>query len=558
MQNNANCDINVEDLHLEDFFGPVPNSNHIDLPPPPKTGSSQVPITVPVGDTSRVLLESADAAIRAYNNRYGESVFFQNTELVEVIKDRDGKPLLRTVTAERLLSLLTRNAYWVDSAMEKDVKLTLSQAKMVLSATLAELPSVRSLTALYTGVLMTEAGIISASGYHAETGLYLTTEYPMPSVPENPSAAEIAKARALFEDLFGEFRFSSPTDFENTVLAVLTLVFRRMIAGPVPIWVVDKNVSGAGGTLLCQTAGTAALGVVPQPNRTTASPEEMEKQITASILAGQSFVILDNATKGTNWAPDILLTVTSGTGEVTVRLLGSYRTASCSTQMMFAVNGINLDCRADVARRVFKTRLSTSRALADEAPFKRTKTELLSFAEDCHPAVVWAAGVFYAAWKAAGCPAPRPCEGNVSEYDTWYRLCGGCMTAAGYTEFLSNQRELQTEENGFDEDGRAVIELFAARFSSEPFSAKAVQKMLIMEGDARRRGEGFDGLLNYAPEKIVQQAMSGALTTQAVGMWLREYVDVKFAGCSKFLKKMRFADGMKYQICEVSSQSTLD
>ena len=557
MQISATDKTNIEDLRLEDFLGAVSNPDRIELPPPPETSVSLVPITVSVGETSRVLLESADSAIRAYNNRYGESVFFRDTELVEVIKDRDGKPHLRELTAERLLSILTRNAYWVDSSMEKDVKLTLPQARMVLSATLAELPSVRSLTALYTGVLMTEGGIMSASGYHAETGLYLTTGYSVPFVPENPSAEDIADARALFEDLFGEFRFSSVTDFENTVLAVLTLVFRRMIAGPVPIWVVDKNVSGAGGTLLCQTAGTAALGVVPQPNRTTASSEEMEKQITAAILAGQPFVILDNASKGTNWAPDILLTATSGTGEVTVRLLGSYRTASCSTQMTFAVNGINLDCRADVARRVFKTRLSTSRALSDEAPFRRTKTELLSFAASSHPDVVWAAAVFYAAWKAAGCPAPKACAGNVSEYDAWYLLCGGCMTAAGYTEFLSNQRELQTEENGFDEDGRAVIELFAARFDSEPFSAKAVQKMLITEGDARRRGEGFDGLLNYASERIVMQAMSGALTTQAVGMWLREYVDVKFAGCRRYLKKVRFQDGVKYQICEVVSQSKL-
>ena len=131
------------------------------------------------------------------------------------------------------------------------------------------------------------------------------------------------------------------------------------------------------------------------------------------------------------------------------------------------------------------------------------------------------------------------------------------MAANGYSLFLSNLHELQTEENGFDEDGRAVIDLLFARLGAEPFSVKAVQKILITEGDARRRGEGFEGLLNYASERIVMQAMSGALTTQAVGMWLREYVDVKFAGCRRYLKKVRFQDGVKYQICEVVSQSKL-
>lgn len=555
MQKIANDTINVEDLRLEDFFGPVSNVDHIELPPPPP--ESSLPVTVFIGPSSRTLLEAANTAIQVYNRRNGESVFFKDSILVEVIKDSSGKPFIREVTADRMLSLLTRNAYWADYQTEKDVKLTLNQARMILSSTPAELPAVHELRGLYTGVLMTEAGISAEPGYHEETGLYLTNGYAVPGIPEHPAAEDVAAARALFEDLFGEFRFSSPVDFENTVLAVLTLVFRRMITGPVPIWVVDKNVSGAGGTLLCQTAGTAALGVVPQPNRTTASPEEMEKQITSALVHGRPFVILDNASRGTNWAPDILLTATSGTGHVEVRQLGSYNTASCDKPMTFAVNGINLDCRADVSRRVYKTRLSTTRALADEAPFRRSKSELLAFAEAVHPQVVWAAGVFYAVWKAAGCPAPKPCPGNVSEYDAWYRICGGCMSAAGYTEFLSNLRELQTEDNGFDEDGRAVIELFLERFKNEPFSAKALQKVFIKEGELRRHGEGFEGLLNYAPERFVQSAVSGTLTTQAVGRWIREYVDVKFAGCLYFLKKVRFADGVRYLICEVVSQSSL-
>lgn len=548
--------INVEDLRLEDFLCPVSNIEHVELPPPPETAPS-LPITVTVGAMSRSLIDSANAAINAYNFGNGESVFFRNSKLVEVIKDSKGKPLIRDVTADRMLSILTRNTYWTDYQTGKDYKVTLERARMILACQPSELPAVRELNGLYTGVLMTEDGIFAEPGYHAETGLYMTNGYAVPAVPENPTEADIKEARALFDDLFGEFRFSSKTDFENTVLAVLTLVFRRMIEGPVPIWVVDKNVSGAGGTLLCQTVGTTALGAVPQLNRTTSSPEEMEKQITSAIVSGSPFVILDNASRSTNWAPDILLTATSGTGHVVVRRLGSYEDVLCDKPMTFAVNGINLDCRADVARRVYKTRLSTSRALADEAPFKRSKNDLLSFAEAAHPRVVWAAGVFYAAWKASGFKPPKACTGNVSEYDTWYRICGGCMSAAGYTEFLSNLRELQTEDNGFDEDGKSVIEILHARFKNEPFSAKALQKVFITEGEFRRRGEGFDGLLNYAPERFVMSAVSGTLTTQAVGRWIRDYVDVKFAGCSYYLKKVRLADGVRYVICEVMSQSSL-
>ena len=131
------------------------------------------------------------------------------------------------------------------------------------------------------------------------------------------------------------------------------------------------------------------------------------------------------------------------------------------------------------------------------------------------------------------------------------------MTAAGYTEFLSNLRELQTGDNGFDEDGKAVIELLAARFKDELFSPKALQKMLVEEGQMRRTGNGYDGLLNYATDRLVQSAVSGTLTTQAVGLWMKEYVDVKFAGCPKYLQKMKQPEGNRYQIREVIPQSTL-
>ena len=81
--------------------------------------------------------------------------------------------------------------------------------------------------------------------------------------------------------------------------------------------------------------------------------------------------------------------------------------------------------------------------------------------------------------------------------------------------------------------------------------------MLVEEGQMRRTGNGYDGLLNYAPDRLVQSAVSGTLTTQAVGLWMKEYVDVKFAGCPKYLQKMKQPEGNRYQIREVIPQSTL-
>lgn len=111
-------------------------------------------------------------------------------------------------------------------------------------------------------------------------------------------------------------------------------------------------------------------------------------------------------------------------------------------------------------------------------------------------------------------------------------MVGGTLAHAGWTEVLANQGEMQTQENAADTEGAELVTALHAVFGTERFSAKALLKVLVTEGAARKRGEGVDGLLNYADEGMIRSAVAGTLSSVKVGMWLKGVVGTRFAGAA--------------------------
>lgn len=133
-------------------------------------------------------------------------------------------------------------------------------------------------------------------------------------------------------------------------------------------------------------------------------------------------------------------------------------------------------------------------------------------------------------------------------------MVGGTLAHAGWTEVLANQGEMQTQENAADTEGAELVTALHAVFGTERFSAKALLKVLVTEGAARKRGEGVDGLLNYADEGMIRSAVAGTLSSVKVGMWLKGVV-----GAGWYVEKAEQRKGNQrmYALVPVESQATL-
>ncbi|MDE2519153.1 MAG: hypothetical protein O0W93_07050, partial [Methanocorpusculum sp.] len=527
----------------------------------PSSGPQQFPAVFFVHEKITDSVQQVHLALVRLNavSPQGPVIFRQDGRLVRVIRTEDDGYAVVPLDRNRLRLALSEAGTW-RRFLKEDIT---EPDNTLLDAAVAAPPDrfrkIPVLAGLYSGALLRPDGTVACTaGFDAATGFFLTKTYALPPVPEHPTEADVRVVRELFAYIFDEFLFATETDRANAIAGLMTAIFRPTLAGPVPIWAIDKNTPRAGGTLLALVTGTLAYGEPPLMYAASRRRDEMEKGVRMALREQGRFVLLDNVAPGADWTPEVLLSATSGSGRVLSRNMGTFTSFVSRTPAFFVVNGVHLDIRADVTGRMFLVRLSAPKAW-QEMRFRRTKTELLELAAAMHPQAVWGAAVLLRCWQDAGEPAFRLADGNLSEFPEWLRVVGGVLAHAGWPELLANQGEVQTQENAADTEGAELMAALYAVFGEEQFSAKALMKVLVTDGAARKRGEGVDGLLNYADEGMIRSAVAGTLSSVKVGMWLKGFVGRRFAGAEWYVERseIRVGNIWQYVLRPAEGQATL-
>ncbi|MDE2443155.1 MAG: hypothetical protein O0X49_02090, partial [Methanocorpusculum sp.] len=539
LQKNLTPPNTESDLDLAGFLTPIEPAPTTDAASAssPSSGPQQFPAVFFVHEKITDSVQQVHLALVRLNavSPQGPVIFRQDGRLVRVIRTEDDGYAVVPLDRNRLRLALSEAGTW-RRFLKEDIT---EPDNTLLDAAVAAPPDrfrkIPVLAGLYSGALLRPDGTVACTaGFDAATGFFLTKTYALPPVPEHPTEEDVRFVREMFADIFDEFLFATETDRANAIAGLMTAIFRPTLAGPVPIWAIDKNTPRAGGTLLALVTGTLAYGEPPLMYAASRRRDEMEKVVRMALREQGRFVLLDNVAPGADWTPEVLLSATSGSGRVLSRNMGTFTSFVSRTPAFFVVNGVHLDIRADVTGRMFLVRLSAPKAW-QEMRFRRTKTELLELAAAMHPQAVWGAAVLLRCWQDAGEPVFRLADGNLSEFPEWLRVVGGVLAHAGWPELLANQGEVQTQENAADTEGAELMAALYAVFGEEQFSAKALMKVLVTEGAARKRGEGVDGLLNYADEGMIRSAVAGTLSSVKVGMWLKGFVGTRFAGAEWYV-----------------------
>src|SRR5262249_51299283 len=141
------------------------------------------------------------------------------------------------------------------------------------------------------GSLLTTKGYHPAGRvwFHAAPGLHVR------SVPAKPSPRQIAEARALLiDDLLVDFPFVDDASRAHALAAILLPFVRDLIPGPTPLHLIEAPTPGTGKGLLANVITIPATGRAATVMAEGQSDEEWRKRITAVLLAGPVFVVLDN------------------------------------------------------------------------------------------------------------------------------------------------------------------------------------------------------------------------------------------------------------------------
>ena len=201
--------------------------------------------------------------------------------------------------------------------------------------------------------------IIQEPGYNAEHEiLYLprTEAAACPTVPQDPSDEEIAKAAEKLKSLYRETQFSSPHDLAIAVSGLLSACCRPLLP-TCPGFAFEAPMSSSGKTYLGQILATMVSG---EPAAVTSSPEdnaEWKKTLISYFLSGgfRDTIFIDNV-RGvlSSEALEAFITGSNFSG----RILGQSRTVSFTPRCVVIVTGNNMTMNVDNTRRFLRCTLA--------------------------------------------------------------------------------------------------------------------------------------------------------------------------------------------------------
>lgn len=319
-------------------------------------------------------------------------------------------------------------------------------------------------------VLRYDGIVLDRPGYDEVSGLLLVKESPQLQIPPQPTQEQAREAADLLLDAVCDFPFASDDDKATWVASVLTPLARFAFAGPSPLFLIDANVRGAGKTLLADVAGIIVSGRSMPAMLYAHDNDEMRKRITATVIAGQRTVLLDNITGMLgNAALDAALTGTVWED----RLLGENRNVIYPLITTWYATGNNVTIFGDTIRRACRIRIESQNENPEQRDgFKRPN--LLPYVKAERNALLSAALTILRAFWCAGLPD----LGLVpwGRYEGWSRLVRQAVVFAGLNDPAAGRLKL-AEETDTDADVlRRLLDGFIA-YAGGSGNAVSLDKM---------------------------------------------------------------------------------
>jgi len=377
-------------------------------------------IRVSMAELPRMVDEGAEALMAE------PDLYQRGNALVQVRQDGGKKvrhllrppaePAIVGMQIPRLRELLARSADWVKLTKDPDGGFIETPAPVpeIVAQALAARPSwpFRPLEGIVEcPTIRLDGSILSDPGYDEATGLlYLAdgTEYRIPEAPTLQEAQEALQFVAT--ELFSDFPFPAEYHRSAAMAALLTVVLRPAIAGPVPMFLLSASTPGAGKGLIAHVCATIATG---RPS-TLVTPCEREDSfknaITSVALSGSRVILYDEV--HTVGGPTLQSALTQWTWSD--RGFHTQSIITVPVRWVWFAAGQNVNIGGDMHRRVIQIRLEPqTESPEDRTDFRNPELEqwALAHRSEVVSAVLTAAKAF--------CLAGRP-QAPITPYGSYY------------------------------------------------------------------------------------------------------------------------------------------
>lgn len=319
----------------------------------------------------------------------------------ELIRINEAEARMQVLDAEGLGLMLQRRFRFIKRRRDGDALADVPPR--ILRALQSEGPylPVPALAAVVRGPFALRDGtIVDEPGYDAASQVTYISVSPCP--PKVRRHITLGEAREALRRLWypvHRFPFKTAMDRGVALAALITAVVRPSI-GISPGYGITANTAGTGKTLLAQVIGALQTGKSIASSPLPRDDEEIRKHLFAALRQGDSFLLLDNAARGTALdSPALANLITAPV--VDGRVLGLSRTEQRVNRLTVVITGNNLTLVGDLNRRILPVGLDA----VTERPWERE----FSFHPVNHVLANWlplrvAALESVQAWRLQGAP----------------------------------------------------------------------------------------------------------------------------------------------------------
>jgi hypothetical protein len=435
-------------------------------------------------------------------------------------------------------------------------------------------------------VLRPDGSVLDALGYDTATrAYYAPCREDFETLPATVTRAMARAAGLELLALVEDFPFEGPrlpdgrADVARSchaaawLASLLTPFARRAYDGPSPLFLIDKNVRGAGGSLLADVVGVVATGAPMKRLSNTVDDEEMRKRITSLALAGDPTALIDNVT-GMLGTPTLDAALTSVSWRD--RLLGGNTMATMPLNVVWYATGNNIQLRGDTARRCIHIRLRSDHVRPEAVHRSFRHPDLLQHAAAHRPRYVALALTLLVGYAQAGKPAPARGDAEpIGSFEQWAREVRDAIVWAGFGDVGATRRAL-TEDS--DTDAAVLADLmegwrmWAGLGPSRPRSAGALADAIGAAASAEHAARvGRPAPLVAAGVERLRAAVEAALragggggaargafapSAVQVGKVLRQFRERVVRGCRLMRSEARCNRGSQYYV-EVCDEAAL-
>lgn len=322
--------------------------------------------------------------------------------------------------------------------------------------------------------------LITSPGYHRETGIYAAfdkEDYEF-EVPPGHDPAE--HALQYLKWLLGEFPFASDADMSAALAAMLTAAVRPTLP-QAPAFSITATRSGSGKSYLANVIALLAGPGDPHNVSYPTNADEATKVVLAMLLERPAVIHFDDMQ--TDWKSFGALNKALTSPTTTERVLGSSRTATARTNVLFLGTGNNIEPVQDMRRRVVSIRLEPAgetpalRSFRAEGPVEHIRKQ--------RGRVVAAALAIIGGHQAAGRPMKK--VPTIGTFEEWSAMCRQPLLWLGEPDPATSLIEQVTN----DSDQEALAELLKVWRWNFQFNAVTVRKVVAK---AEEHSELMDAL----------------------------------------------------------------